>query len=158
FCPVRGSGSGWWVEAPTVPVRAQTSGLSRERNKGGRIMTTAKDIMHEGVQCIETNTNLVTAARMMRDLGIGALPICGEDNRLKGIITDRDIVVKCLAEGKDPNTCSAIELAEGTPFYVDASDDIETLLQEMKQHKVKRMPVDRKSDVEGKSVGAEGGR
>lgn len=104
-------------------------------------MTTAKDIMHEGVQCIETNTNLVTAARMMRDLGIGALPICGEDNRLKGIITDRDIVVKCLAEGKDPNTCSAIELAEGTPFYVDASDDIETLLQEMTQHKVKRMPV-----------------
>ena len=104
-------------------------------------MTTAKDVMHRGATCVDANVNLTEAARMMRDLGVGALPICGEDGKLKGIITDRDIVVKCLAEGKDPDACSAIELAQGKPFYVDASADIETVLQEMTQHKIKRLPV-----------------
>ncbi|KUP96053.1 CBS domain-containing protein [Thermobifida cellulosilytica] len=104
-------------------------------------MTTAKDVMHRGATCVDANVNLTEAARMMRDLGVGALPICGEDGKLKGIITDRDIVVKCLAEGKDPDACSAIELAQGKPFYVDAQADIETVLQEMIQHKIKRLPV-----------------
>ncbi|MEY9213164.1 CBS domain-containing protein [Thermobifida halotolerans] len=104
-------------------------------------MTTAKDIMHRGAKCVDANTNLTDASRMMRDLGVGALPICGDDGKLKGIITDRDIVIKCLAEGKDPNTCNAIELAQGRPFYVDASDDVETVLQQMIQHKIKRLPV-----------------
>lgn len=112
-------------------------------------MTTAKDIMNNDVQCVAANASLVTAARMMRDLGVGALPICGEDNKLKGIITDRDIVVKCLAEGKDPNICNAIELAEGKPFYVNASDSVETLLQRMTQHKVKRMPVIKNKQLVG---------
>ena len=64
-------------------------------------MTTARDIMTTGVECAHGRTPQ-DAARKMRDLDVGALPICGEDNRLKGMITDRDIVVKCVAEGHDP--------------------------------------------------------
>lgn len=104
-------------------------------------MTTAKDIMRRDVKCVEANQSMLETARMMRDMGVGALPICGEDGKLKGIITDRDIVVKCLAEGKDPNTCTAMDLAQGKPFYVDAADDIDRVLQEMTQHKIKRIPV-----------------
>ena len=61
-------------------------------------MSKAKDIMHWGAECVAASDTLETAARMMRDGHVGSLPICGPDNRLQGIITDRDIVVKCLAE------------------------------------------------------------
>jgi CBS domain-containing protein len=62
-------------------------------------MTTAREVMTGGVECIGENETLEAAGRKMKDLGVGALPICGEDNRLKGMITDRDIVIKCFAEG-----------------------------------------------------------
>ncbi len=65
-------------------------------------MDTARDFMSGGVECVGENETLADAARKMRDLDVGSLPICGEDNRLKGIVTDRDIVVRCLAEGGDP--------------------------------------------------------
>lgn len=57
-------------------------------------MTTARDLMTPGAECVGENESLVQAARKMRDLEVGALPICGEDNRLKGVLTDRDIVVR----------------------------------------------------------------
>lgn len=70
-------------------------------------MTTAREIMHSGASCVQENENLVDAARRMSELDVGALPICGPDDRLHGIITDRDIVVKCLAKGKDPHRMTA---------------------------------------------------
>ena len=69
-------------------------------------MTTARDIMTGGVECASVNDSLTDAAKKMRDLDVGALPICGDDNRLQGMITDRDIVVKCIAEGGDPSSAS----------------------------------------------------
>jgi CBS domain-containing protein len=104
-------------------------------------MTTAREIMHQGAQCIGEQETLTGAARKMRDLGVGALPICGEDNKLHGIITDRDIVIKCLADGKDPATTRASELAQGKPFYVDAGSDIDDVLRQMMDHRIKRLPV-----------------
>jgi CBS domain-containing protein len=105
-------------------------------------MSKARDIMNPGAQCIGENDTLAQAATLMRDLDVGALPICGEDNRLRGIITDRDIVVKCLAEsGCDPRTATARQLAEGTLVWVDADADEDEVLQKMEQHKIRRMPV-----------------
>jgi CBS domain-containing protein len=104
-------------------------------------MTTARDIMHQGAQCIGENESLEQAARQMRDLDVGALPICGEDDRLHGIITDRDIVVKCLAEGGDPRNATAGELAQGKPVTVDADADISQVLDMMQRHQIKRLPV-----------------
>ena len=66
-------------------------------------MTTAREVMTGDASCVGTEDTLADAARRMRDLDVGALPICGDDNRLKGMITDRDIVVKCVADGGDPN-------------------------------------------------------
>lgn len=104
-------------------------------------MTAARDIMTTAPRCVGENDTLVGAARLMASLDVGALPICGEDKRLKGMLTDRDIVVKCLAQGGDPSTTRAGELAEGKRVTVGADDDISEALQMMKQHQVRRLPV-----------------
>jgi CBS domain-containing protein len=104
-------------------------------------MTTAREIMTGDAECAKTTDTLVDAARKMRDREVGALPICGEDDRLKGIITDRDIVVRCIAEGGDPTTMRVEELAEGKPVTIGADDSVEEALRTMKEHDVRRLPV-----------------
>jgi CBS domain-containing protein len=101
----------------------------------------ARDIMTGGADCVGENQNMLDAARMMADLDVGALPICGEDNRLKGMLTDRDIVVKVLAQGKDPSQTRAGELAQGKPVTIGADDAPELALQTMAEYKVRRLPV-----------------
>ncbi|MFC4585326.1 CBS domain-containing protein [Sphaerisporangium corydalis] len=100
----------------------------------------AEDVMHQGAQCIGESDSLLMAARMMRDMGVGALPICGDDDRLKGIITDRDIVVMCCAEGMDMERTTAGELAHGL-VWIDAGTSVEEALSTMEQHQIKRLPV-----------------
>ena len=104
-------------------------------------MTNARDIMTPDVECVGENETLADAARKMRDLNVGALPICGEDNRLKGMLTDRDIAVKCVAEGGDPQTVRAGELGDGKPVTIGADDSVEEALRTMKVYKVRRLPV-----------------
>src|SRR4051812_5217341 len=104
-------------------------------------MATARDIMTASAECVSVNDTLVEAACKLRDLDVGAMPICGEDNRLKGMLTDRDIVVKCIAEGGDPATKKVSELAEGKPVTVGADDPVEEILRTMKDHGVRRLPV-----------------
>ncbi|MFJ1569314.1 CBS domain-containing protein [Streptomyces erythrochromogenes] len=104
-------------------------------------MTTAREIMHEGASCVREEETLMDAARRMSELGVGALPICGPDDRLHGIITDRDIVIKCLAKGKDPHHMTAGMLAEGKPFTVAADADSGQVLQIMQERRVRRLPV-----------------
>lgn len=104
-------------------------------------MTTARDIMSTNPTCIGESDSLVEAARLMRDLDVGALPICGDDGRLKGMLTDRDIVVKCVADGGIPGQTLAGSLAEGKPVTIDVDDDIRDALTLMEQHQVRRLPV-----------------
>ena len=103
-------------------------------------MTTARDIMHEGATCVGEHETLTQAAEQMRDLGVGALPICGDDDRLHGMITDRDIVIKCLAAGSDPSTMTAGELAQGNTYHVDAGASIDEMLTVMQEQQVRRRP------------------
>jgi CBS domain-containing protein len=104
-------------------------------------MTTARDLMTPGAECVGENETLIDAARKMRDLDVGALPICGEDNRLKGVLTDRDIVVKCIADGGDPAQSTARQFGQGKPVTIGADDSIEEAMQTMTQHQVRRLPV-----------------
>jgi CBS domain-containing protein len=104
-------------------------------------MTTARDIMHPGAECIGEHKTLAYAAQRMRDLDIGALPVCGDDDRLHGIITDRDIVIKCIAAGDDPTSTTAGTLAQGTPVFVDADEDARHVLEVMEEHRIRRLPV-----------------
>jgi CBS domain-containing protein len=104
-------------------------------------MTTARDIMSSGADCASVSDTLVEAAKRMRDLEVGALPICGDDNRLAGMITDRDIVVRGLAEGRDPQSTTVGDLAEGKPVTIGADDSVEDALAAMTKHGVRRLPV-----------------
>lgn len=104
-------------------------------------MTLTRDIMTADARCIGENDALTIAAEMMRELDVGALPICGEDGRLKGMLTDRDIVVKAVAEGQDPDTTNAGRLANGVPVTVGADDDIDVVVELMRRHQVRRVPV-----------------
>jgi CBS domain-containing protein len=102
---------------------------------------TARDVMTGGAECIGENDTLLDAARRLAELDVGAMPICGEDERLKGMLTDRDIVVKALARGKDPGSTRAGELAQGKPVTIGADDSVEEALHTMAQYKVRRLPV-----------------
>jgi CBS domain-containing protein len=61
---------------------------------------TARDLMTEGCQCAGESQTLAGAARKLAELNIGAMPICGDDDKLKGMLTDRDIAVRAIAPGQ----------------------------------------------------------
>jgi CBS domain-containing protein len=104
-------------------------------------MTTAREIMTPSPRCIGENDSLQIAATVMAQLDVGALPICGEDSRLKGMLTDRDIVVGAIAAGLDPDTTPAGALAKGKPVTVAADDDVRVALDLMREHQIRRLPV-----------------
>lgn len=104
-------------------------------------MATAREIMTGDATCVGENETVQDAARRMAELGVGALPICGEDDRLKGMLTDRDIVVRVLAEGRDPSQTRAGELGQGKPVTIGADDSATLALETMAEHKVRRLPV-----------------
>ena len=104
-------------------------------------MTTARDVMNAGAQCIKEDQTLAEAARMMRDLDVGSLPICGNDDKLHGMLTDRDIVVKCVADDGNCMESRAGDFAQGTLHWVSADTDIDDALAIMSEHQVKRLPV-----------------
>src|SRR4051794_8461992 len=104
-------------------------------------MTTAREIMTPDAECVRSDQTLADAARAMRELGVGALPICGDDDRLKGMVTDRDIVVRCVAEGADPGATQVSQLAEGKPVTIGADDPVDEALRTMIEYGVRRLPV-----------------
>jgi CBS domain-containing protein len=102
---------------------------------------TAREVMTGGAECIGENDSITDAAKRLKELDVGAMPICGEDNRLKGMLTDRDITVEVVAAGKDPDSVKAGELGDGKPVTIGADDSIEEALRTMSEHKVRRLPV-----------------
>jgi CBS domain-containing protein len=103
--------------------------------------TTVREAMHEGCECIGESQSVLDAAKRMEQLDIGAMPICGQDDRLKGMITDRDIVVKVLAHDWDPSSMMAGELAQDRLTCARADMPIDGALSLMQEHKVRRLPV-----------------
>jgi CBS domain-containing protein len=103
----------------------------------------ARDIMTPDPECIGENDSVLDAAKRLAELDVGAMPICGEDDRLKGMLTDRDIVVKVLAQGKDPASTRAGELGQGDgqTVTIGADDSVDEALRTMIDHKVRRLPV-----------------
>ena len=105
------------------------------------MINTARDIMTAGAECAHAEDSVSDAAKKMRDLGVGALPICGEDNRLAGMITDRDIVLKCVAEGHDTTSMRVKEYAGNEVVTIGADDSIDEALATMTKAGVRRLPV-----------------
>ena len=103
----------------------------------------ARDVMSSDCTCVGENASVLDAAKQLAEKDVGSLPICGEDDRLKGMLTDRDIVVKVLAEGKDPSSVKAGELGQGDgkTVTIGADDSLDEALRTMIDHKVRRLPV-----------------
>lgn len=112
-------------------------------------MTTAREIMNSGIKSIREDQNLAEAAVLMRDLGVGSLPVLSADGGLTGIITDRDIVVRACAEGRDLNSTPAGELAQGIVSTIGPDEPVETIVDLMGTQQVKRMPVVDNGEVVG---------
>ena len=101
----------------------------------------ARDIMNEDCECAAENESVAEAAQKLKSLNVGSMPICGEDDRLKGMITDRDIVTKVIAEGRDPASVKVGELGDGKPVTIGADDSVSEAIRTMKEHQVRRLPV-----------------
>src|SRR3954452_6468671 len=103
----------------------------------------ARDIMSDDCTCVGENDSVLDAAKRLAQLDVGSMPICGEDDRLKGMLTDRDIVVKVLANDKDPADVKAGELGvgDGKTVTIGADDSIDEALRTMIDHKVRRLPL-----------------
>lgn len=104
-------------------------------------MTTAREIMTADPAYVRSSDTVHEAAQMMTDLGVGALPIYGEDNKLRGMITDRDIVVKVIGQQHDARAVHVGELAQDKVVTVGPDDDVEKVLTVMTAHQVRRVPV-----------------
>lgn len=98
------------------------------------------EAMHSGVTWVEPDTPLGEIARMMRDQDIGSVPI-GENDRLVGMVTDRDIVCKGVADGRDVASLSAREVMTGPIVFCRAEDDMDDAVRIMEEHEVRRLPV-----------------
>ncbi|MBB3662277.1 MULTISPECIES: CBS domain-containing protein [Prauserella salsuginis group] len=104
-------------------------------------MPTAREIMTSGVECVDTDQTAADAARLMARHRVGAVPICGPDNKLKGVVTDRDIAVKVVGQGRDAGTFPAGNLNQAEAVTIGADDSADEVLATMTRHQVRRLPV-----------------
>ena len=113
-----------------------------------------KDAMHKGAEWVEPQTPVADIARRMRDLDIGAIPV-GENDRLIGMVTDRDIACRGMANGADLGKLTARDVMSKGIFYCRDSEDLEDAMRIMEQKQVRRLPVinDRKRMVGMLSLG-----
>jgi CBS domain-containing protein len=99
-----------------------------------------RDIMTTDVEAITPDTDLVAAARRMKELNVGSLPVV-KDDRLIGIITDRDIVIRAIAEGREP----LLELVENhltsNPTTIGPDEDAQAASKLMAREQIRRLPV-----------------
>ena len=97
-------------------------------------------VMTKDVELTDPGTTICEAARRMRDEDVGALPV-GENDRLVGMVTDRDIAVRGVAEGKDPGSCTVRDVMSDGVFYCFEDEEAERAAEVMAQHKVRRLPI-----------------
>jgi len=104
-------------------------------------MATAREIMTPGAQFCSSDATAAEAARRMADADVGALPVCAADGHLVGVVTDRDLAVKVVAAGRDPNVPLSEFIEETEVVTIGADDSVEEAIRTMKDHAVRRLPV-----------------
>jgi len=110
---------------------------------------TAREIMTADRTCAAMTDTVRVAAVTMARLGVGALPVCGTDNQLKGMLTDRDIVIRVIAADLDPDSVTVGELAQPETVTIGADDTAQRIFATMAEHKVRRLPVIEGTDLVG---------
>lgn len=103
-------------------------------------MEQVRDFMTQNPTSCDPSATVVDAAKVMASEDVGSVPVV-KDGRLAGVVTDRDIVVRVLAEGRDPNSTTVGEIASSDLETVSPDDDLNTALRKMASAKVRRLPV-----------------
>jgi CBS domain-containing protein len=112
------------------------------------MMPTAREIMSPAAEWVTGDTSVSEVARKMAEHDFGVLPVCDGSGHLQGMVTDRDLVVKVLAAGRDPEQTTVREVADQPEVVtIGADDPAEEAIRTMKQHGVRRLPV-----IDGKQL------
>jgi CBS domain-containing protein len=98
------------------------------------------EVMTKGAECVAPSTTLQEAARKMKNLDVGPLPVC-ENDRLIGMVTDRDITVRAVAEGCDPKTTRVKEVMTPDIVYCFEDQDVSEAARRMEENQVRRLVV-----------------
>lgn len=109
----------------------------------------AREIMTHGVECVRPDEKLRDVAIKMRDKDVGSLPVC-EGSRLTGIVTDRDIAIRCVANGEDPKTATVRDAMSEELVFCFEDQTVDEVSHLMRQHQIRRLPV---LDAEKQVVG-----
>ena len=105
-------------------------------------MTTAREIMTSDIQVARRGDAVQDVARRMSEHDVGMLPICNDEQRIDGAITDRDLALQVVAEGRDPSSTTVDDIRRSTEVVtIGADDPVEEALEMMKRHAVRRLPV-----------------
>ena len=107
------------------------------------------EVMNRNVVTIDPGESVALAARLLSRHNVGSLPVCGPGGRLLGIVTDRDIVLRCVAPEENPSQVPVRSVMSRNPSFLLPEDDIRQAAQLMSLHQVRRLPV----AEEGKLVG-----
>jgi CBS domain-containing protein len=104
---------------------------------------TCEQVMTKNPQCCLGSDSAVRAAKIMKIEDVGAVPVCGsrDSRRLIGIITDRDIAIHLVADGRDPHTTKVQDIMTREPFTCRIDEDLEAAIQRMESNQVRRIPV-----------------
>jgi len=123
----------------TGAVRTVRPTVPNDQEKGFPMKVS--EVMTRGVECTRPDASVYEAARMMADRDIGTLPVCGQNERLVGMLTDRDIVLRAVAEGQDPVMMRVREIM--TPKVITCFDDqsVEEAVRLMEEHQIRRIVV-----------------
>lgn len=135
------------------------AGLSQadEEGDGDRVIGAkpikARDFMTRSPEVISSDSSIAEAARRMRDLDIGALPVCDAQRRFIGMLTDRDITVRITAEGKDPTSTTVQSILSGELVTCDEDADVVDVARLMQERHIRRVPIVRKGEEGGGAPG-----
>jgi CBS domain-containing protein len=97
--------------------------------------------MTRGAECVRPTTSLQEAARKMKDMDVGPLPVCGDNDRLVGMITDRDITVRAVAQACDPRTTTVKDVMTPDVVYCFEDQDVRDAAKLMQEHQIRRLVV-----------------
>jgi CBS domain-containing protein len=99
-----------------------------------------QEVMTQGVKCVNPEATIQEAAKLMKDLDVGPLPVC-DKGRLAGMVTDRDITIRATSEGRDPKSTSVRDIMTREVVYCFDNQDIKLAAESMEQHQIRRMLV-----------------
>lgn len=107
------------------------------------------EVMNRSVISCSPDESAAHAARLMRQYNVGSLPVCSSDGKLRGVLTDRDLVLRCMAEGSDPSKTPVREIMTRCIVTAEPEEEIEAVAGKMGNEQIRRVPVVRYGKVVG---------